>query len=205
MLTGRRPHKAKVGDEGSIEQNRVARQITDVPAQILQLNVPDVFPSKPDRSANRVIEPRDQFCQCALARSILAGHGDVFPRQDSKSRNVKHVLLSLIAKLNRIEFDLGPIMLRKVDGTGGICHARAQSESGLHLSDTGEGFLSSRVEVSGAAERFKQLRDEPVECYQTAKAQPSCEHALAAVANDGAHGQNNRQGTAYRKPNTSCE
>src|SRR5271155_656760 len=118
---------------------------------------------------------------------------------------MKHVPLSLIAKLNRIEFDLRPMMSRKLDGTGSIFHARAQCESGLHLSDAGESFLSSRVEVSGAAERFKQLCDEPVECYQTAKAQPVCEHALAAVPNHRAHGQNNRQGTAYRKPNTSCE
>src|SRR5260370_36730247 len=57
LVGRRRPHKAKVGDEGSIEQNRIARQITDVPAQTLQLNVPDVFASKPDRTTNWVVEP----------------------------------------------------------------------------------------------------------------------------------------------------
>ena len=113
MLSGRRLHKAKVGDERSVKQNRVARQVADVPAQTLQLNVPDVFASKPDRPTNWVVEPRDQFCQRALARPVLAGHGDVFPRQDSKSRNVKHVLLSLVAKLNSSEFDLWPMVFSK--------------------------------------------------------------------------------------------
>src|SRR5258708_38009677 len=115
MLTRRRLRKAKVADERSIDRDGVARQTTDVPAQTLQLNVRDVFASQPDRPTSRVVEPRDQLCQRALASPILAGHGDVFPRQDTEGRNVKHVLLSLIAKLNSREFDLWPMMFRKVD------------------------------------------------------------------------------------------
>ena len=82
-----------------------------MPAQTLQLNVPDVFTSKPDRTTNWVVEARDQFCECALASPVLAGHGNVFAGQDSKSRNVKHVLLSLVAKLNGSKFDLWPMVL----------------------------------------------------------------------------------------------
>jgi hypothetical protein len=57
-----------------------------VAAQTLPLNVPEVLASKPDRTPNWVVEPCYQFCQCALASSILAGHGYVFAGEDSQSR-----------------------------------------------------------------------------------------------------------------------
>ena len=145
------------------------------------------------------------FASVLLPAPFSPAMAIVFARQDPKRRNVKHVLLSLITKLNSSKFDLRRMILRKVDGTSGIGHARAQRKSRLHLADTGEGFLRSRVELSGAAERIKELSDKSVESHQTSDAQPSREDALAAVADDCAHGQNNRQGTPYREPNTSGE
>src|SRR4029077_14443423 len=98
--------------------------------------------------ADWVIEPRHQFCKRAFARPVLAGHGEVFARQDSKSRDLKHVPLSSIAKLDSNKFDLWRVFLRKVDCSSTISYARAQRKSRLHLPDTGEGFLGSRIEVS---------------------------------------------------------
>jgi hypothetical protein len=64
---------------------------------------------------------------------------------------------------------------------------------------------SDQYAISGATERFKELCDESVERYQTPHAQRSCHDALAAVAYNCAHSQNNRQRTPYGKPNTSGE
>src|SRR5579862_64243 len=170
MLSRRRPHESKVGRERSVKQNWLTGQIADLPAQAFQLDVPDVLASQTNRSTNGVVEPDHQFSERALAGPIFAGHGDVFARHDPQRRNMKQVFLSRVAKLDRGKFDRRIVIIGKTDAVRRIFHSRTKRQSTLYLPRAGESFLGSRVEFSGAAERFKQLCDESIKRYQTTDA-----------------------------------
>ena len=84
------PHKAKVEGHRSIKQYGVARQITDVSAQILELNVPDIHVSDANRSGIRVVESCYESCERALSGTVLPSDSDLFARQDAKGGDVEH-------------------------------------------------------------------------------------------------------------------
>src|SRR6266536_458512 len=91
------------------------------------------------------------------------------------------------------------MFLGKNESARGICHCWAQGKRGLHLADAREGFLRSGVQIRGAAQGIKKLSNETIESDETPDAQRSGRDAKSAVADHGAHGQNNRQRTGYRE------
>ena len=79
-LGGCRSDELQIGRDRAIEQDWVARQITNAPAQALEMNIPDVFSAEPYFARNRVIEPGDEPDKGTLASAVLSRDCYLFPR-----------------------------------------------------------------------------------------------------------------------------